>query len=283
MGNQMFQYALGRALSIKHRVPLKLDTTFLLDRTQRPGMTFRDYELGVFSIDAAFATKKEIPFLHRMHGGGMIAIVLDKLRRKVFPSKGTERGTAFNPDILSVGPHVYLEGYWQSHKYFDAYSDQIKKDLTIKQPLPKHIRTLQSEIGACTSACMHVRRGDYIGNPYHDVVGIEYYQSALVVVKERTTIDHLYIFSNDAAWCTDNLKFDVPTTVVGDEYAGERQIGHFALMQACTHFIIANSSFSWWAAWLGQSAGSVVIAPKQWFGDDAIDTSSRIPDNWIQI
>src|SRR4051812_33715381 len=126
MGNQMFQYALGRALSLKYNIPLKIDTSVLNDRTPRQGFTFRNYELGRFHIKATFVEKSEIPWKYRMHGAGVLALSVDKIRQKFFPGKGTERGFAYNEDILSLTPPIYLEGYWQSYKYFEVYKEYIK-------------------------------------------------------------------------------------------------------------------------------------------------------------
>ncbi len=284
MGNQMFQYALGRVLSIKNKTTLGLDLHDLLDRTPRhTGFTFRNYDLDLFNIQASILSSKEIPWKYRSFGTGTVALLLGKVRRRLLHNKGKEHHVEVNTSILSLGPNTYLDGYWQSHKYFIGYEDVIRKDFSITASLSNEIQILKKEIQEQSSVCIHIRRGDYVGNAFHEVVKNDYYHTALEILLKKIKVEHLYVFSDDIAWCRDNLTFDQPTTFVGDEYAGERAIGHFALMRACSHFIIPNSSFAWWAAWLGESSEKIVIAPKQWFGDASIETNDRVPLEWIRI
>lgn len=283
MGNQMFQYAFGRALAVKNNTTLGLDLEYLLDRTPRKGFTFRNYDLDLFSIQAEMVQQATVPMFYRSFGSGTMGLLLNKVRDTLLLAPGKEKGFSLDEKKLMLGDETYLYGYWQSYKYFESIADTIRKDFTIRMPLPDHIQELKKEIESKNSVCIHVRRGDYVGNSVHEVVGRSYYDMALVKLKERTPIEHVYVFSDDIQWCKDALSFSFPTTYVGQEYAGERAIGHFALMRACTHFIIPNSSFSWWAAWLGTSLSKVVIAPKQWFADGTIDTTDLIPQSWIRL
>lgn len=280
MGNQMFQYAIGRALSIRNNTVLGLDIHDLLDRNPRPGFTFRDYDLDIFSIQAEIIPQSKLSWRYRSWGK---SIFLNKIRRALFVGRGKEKGFVFNPEILELGPDSYLDGYWQSYKYFESIADTIRKDFTLKNPLPENIKALKIEIESRNSVCVHVRRGDYVGNSFHETVSKDYYDQALSLVSQKTNIEHVYVFSDDIEWCKKNLSLTQPVTFVGEEYAGERASGHLELMRSCKHFIIANSSFSWWAAWLAANPGKIVIAPKNWFGSDSIDTSHRIPEGWIRI
>lgn len=283
MGNQMFQYALGRALALKNKTTLGLDIYDLLDRTPRQGFTFREYDLDLFSIEAEMVSQKSLSFWHRSCGKGLAGVVLNKLRRNLFGGQGRERGFKFNPKVLDLGSGAYLDGYWQNPKYFESIAGIIRKDFTLKNPLPENIKELKKEIESLNSVCVHVRRGDYVGNKFHDVVNREYYNQAINILAKKINIEHIYVFSDDIDWCKENLSFSYTVTFVGKEYGGERASGHFELMKSCKHFIIANSSFSWWTAWLAENSEKVVIAPKVWFGDKSIDTSQRIPENWIRI
>src|SRR5436190_8508313 len=159
MGNQMFQYALGRTLSLKNKTTLGLDTHDLLDRTPRLGFTFRDYDLDLFNIQAGIVPQSALPFLHRSWGRN---IFINKVRRVLFGGLGKERGYGLNSKILTLGPNSYLDGYWQSHKYFESIADTIRQDFTLRNPLPEHIEKLWSEIKSKNSVCVHVRRGDYV-------------------------------------------------------------------------------------------------------------------------
>lgn len=280
MGNQLFQYALGRALSLRNNTEVGLDTSFY----SNPGIPVRTYDLDLFNIDAKVLSRNDIPVLRRSYGTGLFGRIVAKIRTRLMPTIGTERGFAFNEKLFSAGPNIYLDGYWQNPTYFEGYEDVIRRDLKITAQLTDSIIALQKKIEGSISVCMHVRRGDYVGNPVHDVVTPEYYTKAIELLKMKVpVIERVYVFSDDIDWCMNTFQLDIPTTFVGQEYAGERAIGHLALMQTCKHFIIPNSSFSWWAAWLGTDSAKVVIAPEQWFGNSAIDTSVRTPKDWIRI
>lgn len=284
MGNQMFQYALGRSLAIKNNVPLGLDLTFLLDRTPIPNFTFRDYQLNNFTIEATIVEKKDIPFLYRKYNLGIFMRYIDFVRRKCFFTRGKEKKNYhFDSAILELGPNAYLEGWWQNPKYFENIEDVLRKDFTLKNSLPPNIKNLIETIKKENSLCIHIRRGDYVGNMYHEVVNKEYYDKAIDKIKSLTNIEKIYVFSDDIKWCEENMKFEFPTMFVGDEYAGANAEGHMVLMSSCNNFIIPNSSFSWWGAWLAENPNKIVVAPKQWHSSESTDTSDLIPKGWMQI
>jgi hypothetical protein len=286
MGNQMFEYALGRALSLKYGVPLLLDVEWLLDRTPRPArqhFVFRDYDLHIFNIEARLARRDEIPFRHRLHFRGTLKLALDRYRRRIgFP--GLEKSfTAFDPSVLELGPDAYLEGYWQSPKYFAGYEDVIRKDFTLVNGLSERGAALQREIASTGAVCVNVRRGDFVVNPFHGLMGTEYFDQGIEHLRRATDAEKIYVFSDDVQWCEENLRFPLPTTFVGHEYKGEKFGEYLALMTACRHFVIPNSSFGFWAAWLSPHEEKTVIAPKQWFSDPSIDTRDLIPESWARM
>ena len=285
MGNQMFQYATGRVLSIKNNTDLGLDLSYLLDRTKRPKFhkfTFRNYDLDLFNIKAKIIYPSSIPFIHRIPKG-IIGLGLDFFKRKFIKIKGVEKSKNFDGKILNVGPDVFLDGYWQSYKYFEDIKEVIKEDFSFKNKLLDNIKNLAEVIEMENSLCFHVRREDYVNNKDYEIVGKEYYNKSLNCILESRKIDKIYIFSDDIAWCRDNMKFDLPAMFVGDEYKGFKDGGHFFLMSSCRHFIIPNSTFAWWAAWLADCPDKIVIAPKKWFVNDKIDSSDIIPKEWTRI
>ncbi len=269
LGNQMFQYALGRVLSIKNKTNLKLDISFFDLRLSN--MTKRNYYLDVFNIKAEVKNKNKI------------LTNIFSLFRKIMGIHGQEKNFNFDPYILSLGPNTYLEGYWHSPKYFEGYEDVIRKDFTLKNSVAQNIQDLMNEIENQNSLCIHVRRGDYVGNKYYKVVNNEYYKKGIEKISSMTNIGKIYVFSDDINWCKENLSFGAPTMFVGDEYAGIKGEGHMSLMSCCRYFIIANSSFSWWGAWLSNYPDKIVVCPKQWFSNSAIDTNDLIPESWIRI
>lgn len=282
MGNQMFQYATGRALSIKNNTKLGLDLTFLLDRIPRPNFTFRDYDLDVFNIDALIVPQSEIPFIHRLFKG-KFGIFFDLIKRKFIKPIGVEKSFNYDSSILDLKGDVYLDGYWQSQKYFENIEDIIRKDFILKDEISLNIKNLMEVIQKENSVCIHVRRGDYVGNKVHEIVGKEYYDKGLALISKKIKIDKLYVFSDDIKWCEENMKFEFPVMFVGEEYVGQKDEGHLVLMKSCKNFIIPNSSFAWWGAWLSSYKDKIVIVPKQWFGDNSINSDDLIPKNWIRI
>jgi len=284
MGNQMFQYALGRALSIKNNTALGFDLSFLLDRTPRKHFTLRNYDLDLFNISSEIVPQSKIPTNYRKPKS-KIGLCFKILKTKFYKIKGIEKSFNFDSSILSMGDDSYLDGYWQSPKYFEGIEEIIRKDFTLKNPLPFNIQNLIEVVKQENSLCVHVRRGDYVGNSHHEVVNKQYYDKALEKVKSLTNIDKIYVFSDDIKWCEDNIKFEYPTMFVGEEYAGTKAEGHMALMSACHNFIIPNSSFAWWSAWLATYKNKIVIIPKKWFPDGSIlgDDEDIVPESWIKI
>lgn len=283
LGNQMFQYALGRTLSLKWKIPLLLDISLLQDQSLRPGFTLRQFDLPVFNIQAEIATRKDIPFLFRSYFKGRVMRLVQAIRRKLFHNLGKEKYFHFNPSILNVREAVYFEGYWQSPKYFAGFENVIRKDFTLKKPLSPLSNKLYMEIRGIEAVCVFVRRLDYVGNKLHDTVTKEFYDNALAILLQKISIDRLYIFSDDIEWCQKNMNFTLPLMFVGNEYAGEKYEEKLILMSACKYFIIPNSSFAWWGAWLSDSTNKIVIAPKKWFNDPTINTNDITPSSWIRI
>lgn len=287
LGNQMFQYALGRCLSIKNNTEIKIDNSMQMytynNKSSILNIVFRKYELNYFNIQAQIANQSEIPFYLRTFKLGKIAIFIDAIRRRTLFHKGREKDFSFDRKILDLKSDVYLDGDWQSYKYFEDIREVIRKDFKFNNQFNESILTLEKEIEQRQSVCVHVRRGDYVGNTFHDVVTKEYYTKGLDIINKKMHIDRVYVFSDDIQWCEKNLMFNFSTTFVSNKYAGESNTGHFELMKSCKHFVIANSSFSWWAAWLSNDINKIVIAPKKWFADESIDTKDLIPEQWTQI
>jgi len=283
MGNQMFQYAVGRALALTYNTRLKLDLTFLLDHTSRPRVRLRDYDLPVFNIAAEPATREEVPFLYRKHLPGRMAFFVDGLRRRMRICRGSEKYFHFDPAVLEIGPDAYLDGYWQSPKYFDRVAETIRKEFALRDLASGTTQELAAEIASQESVCVHVRRGDFVNSSWHWTLGPDYYMAGLGLVTAKMSSPRVYVFSDDINWCRGNLRLPYQTTLVDHRYAGPKSSHHLALMSACRAFVIANSSFGWWTAWLNAYPEKIVVAPKRWFLDRSINTADLIPPGWITI
>lgn len=289
LGNQMFQFAAGRALALKHGTELVLDTSSLLDRTHRKEFTFRDYELDQFSVHAQFLPEGSYSEIRGVDVSRMnrIAYGLNRFFHHEYPIYHQEYRRTFDERYFQLPDHVYLEGYWQSEDYFRPFSDALRKSFTFIHKLDRIGMELSERMQGCPSVCLNVRRGTYITNPsenrFHGVCSIEYYHKAVEKLAERFPGITIFIFSDDPGWCKEHLPFPFETVIVDDVYSRKRNGVYLDLMSRCKHFIISNSTFGWWGAWLSSHIGKTVIAPIQWYRDRSMDTSRLIPNEWIRI
>jgi hypothetical protein len=289
LGNQMFQYAAGRQLAHLLGSGLKLDTS-LFD-TPAPGDTPRRFELGGYAISAGMATGEERRICREL--GRIKVTPLFRLLQRCgrYPSRGgiryyRELGFRFDCRLETLPDNLCLEGFWQSEKYFSSIGDIIRQELTPLKELSGHNARLAERIAATNSVSLHIRRGDYVSNPaamsYHGTCTLEYYAGALELIARRVERPHLFVFSDDPAWAAENLKCAMPTTFVDHNDADNGQ-DDLELMRRCRHNIIANSSFSWWGAWLNEHPGKTVIAPLRWFREPGVDTRDLIPEGWLRL
>jgi hypothetical protein len=280
LGNQMFQYAFGRRLALKHGTDLTLDLRAFSDpRWNNPRRT---YDLGIFNINENFASDDEVNKLANRTRFEFADRVLNRL----FGVKRThvrEPHFHFSKEAYHSPDNVYLSGYWQSEKYFSDVEDQIRADFTFRDRMHPGAESVFERIKGEESVCVHVRRTDYITNPTNALYGSEYYRAAEEVVRERAITPAYFVFSDDIEWCKNNLRFRGETHFVSEDFGPWKARDDLRLMSACKHFIIANSSFSWWAAWLNPVAGKTVVAPDRWFRDKSLNTRDLIPAGWIRI
>ena len=284
LGNQMFQYAAGRALSLIQKTELKLDVSFLLDRSPRQkGFVYRDFDLNIFNLPVNFASKEELSLLNKKI---LANKTIDRIVKKAIGKKITyfkEPHFHFYRKFFSLGANLYLDGYWQSEKYFKDHSQVIRQDFTFKNKPQGKTLDLLNKIKSENAVCVNVRRGDFITTPLHGILDTGYYKTAENLINEKVSSPYFYVFSDDIGWCREHLTFSGPTNYVSHDFAGEKFQEYLQLMIQCKHFIIPNSSFGWWAAWLNNNPEKIVIAPKRWFNKGPKDTQDLIPETWIQI
>lgn len=284
LGNQMFQYALGKRISYINSIPLILD----INAYSIPSVTTRTYMLHIFNIKEQFALCNKIPMKRPMR---LLRRYTDKFinyyRKSILKlSYIQEKHFHFDPAILDLTGRVYLEGYWQSEKYFYDIADIIRKDFTFKKEPDEINKKMLKKINNTNSICIHVRRGDYVTNSdvaeKHGICSHDYYKKCINFIKEKVSEPHFFIFSDDPAWVQINMKIDFPTTYVNHN-ASDKSYEDMRLMSHCKNFIIANSSFSWWGAWLSQYPDKLVLAPQKWFNKEDINTGDIIPERWIRV
>lgn len=278
LGNQMFQYAAGRSLALKTGMPLALDRRHY-NRAREHGYALEGFKLTDTLVDTA-----HLPPLPRDRP---LAYCLARLMRRG-PQLMQEAGPAFDPAIAAVSGPAWLEGYFQTERYFADHAATIRAELTpAAPPDPENARWLAEIEDEPRAVSLHVRRGDYVSNAkfaaHHGSCTPDYYARALNHVAETMDAEPvIYAFSDDPDWVRDNMRLPAEIKVVGHNDAS-RNVEDLRLMSACRHHIIANSSFSWWGAWLNPRADKIVAAPAVWFADPANVNPDIWAEGWSRI
>jgi hypothetical protein len=282
LGNQMFQYAFGRRLALDHKTSLWLDISSFKGGEAR-GETPRNYRLHFFRIKARLLPPwlgaLLLPFPRRLPPR------FAKMPRwPGLVSKLTEEGMGYNPKALQAGGSLYVEGYWQTERYFAAVADEIRADFQLAEPMTDMRQAIAAQMSA-SAVSVHVRRGDYITNAnaaaFHGTCSPEWYARAMNHMAENVKDPRFFVFSDDPEWSRANLP-SFPQMVFIDPQPDGREFEDIHLMSHCRHHIIANSSFSWWGAWLNPSPDKKVIAPERWFLAEA-DLTDRVPASWTRM
>lgn len=276
LGNQLFQYALGRALSVKSGERLLLDLTAFDSDPQR------FYMLDRLNIAAEIAPRRLARRLQTRGIGRLWRAVAGTPLRVV-----REQSARFDPAVLDLAGGVYLDGYWQSEKYFDRIAASLRADFALRAPLTCERLALSSDIAAAGHAVsVHVRRGDYASNPvvgaHHGTVPAEWYAEAMARMIADVPDASFFVFSDDPEWARAHLPATSPIAFIVPAADG-RDEEDMHLMSRCRHHVIANSTFSWWAAWLNPSPDKRVIAPRRWFLDPARDARDIVPEAWERL
>lgn len=283
LGNQLFQYVVGRHLAKIHRTVLKMDIS-LFDTYE-----LHAYSIGPFNIQENFASAKEIRQLTFVKQGILGRVVRRALRKtkERAPTYVSEKMFQFDPEILNLPNPVYLDGYWQSEKYFRDIAEIIRQEFTVKTPPRGKDKELAESMVSCESVSLHIRRGSYLLHPYNQVHGtcsLDYCFRCVRWICKKVKNPHFFIFSDHSEWARDNLKLPYLTTLV-DHNGADKDYEDLRLMTQCKYHIIANSTFSWWGAWLNSNPDKIVIAPTRWFLDKNVNnqTHDLIPETWIRL
>jgi hypothetical protein len=283
LGNQLFQYAIGRNLSIKTGMELKLDISGF------EAYKLHAYSLGHFNIQEKIATKDEIAKLSRYAAHkGKIWWLRNYLFADptIYIKEKRDLEFQYDPTIMDAHGAVYLDGYWQNEKYFKDIEKILRQEFSVEEALAGQDKVIAESMAGTNAVSVHIRRGDYVTsaktNAVHGTCDPDYYRRAAKLIAEKSPHPHFFVFSDDHEWVKNNIIFDNPTTYVAHNDAS-RNYQDLRLMSLCRHNIIANSSFSWWGAWLNANPGKIVIAPKQWVADQTRDAGDLIPQTWIKI
>jgi hypothetical protein len=265
LGNQMYQYAAGLSLAKRLSTELFLDLSWFEEVKHQPELTLREYELNQFGIKP-----KEISLKERVD-----------LRLRP-PTILKETFFGYDEEFEKLSGNIILDGYWQSYKYFENYGDDLRRAFQFpKHPKPRNAKIIK-KMKDTNSIVLHVRRGDYNtkrGKQFHGLIPLSYYNKAVESICKYVKNPTLFIFSDELEWCKQNLKYDLPMEFI-DSNSSNKGVEDMQLMVSCKHYIIANSSFSWWSAWLNPNPNKTVYAPKAWFKGAHHEIKDRIPAGW---
>lgn len=279
LGNQLFQYAAGKSLSHKLRVPLKID------KSDFKRYKLRRYSLLHFNLTSDEASKRELNLFPRRASASRKRKLFSKFFNRGYPTF-RQKNLNFDPSLFENKAPIYLDGYWQSEKYFKSIENIIRSEFTFKTKIDPLSKEILEKILNCNSVSIHIRRGDYVNNSVtkakHGILSMDYYYRSIEIIHEKTSNPYFFIFSDDINWVKSNLIIDGNVTYVShnDSLSNYQDL---RLMSNCKNNIIANSSFSWWGAWLNANRKKIVLAPAKWFNEDYFNENDIVPNSWISI
>ena len=291
LGNQMFQYSFGKALEYSTGLATKFDAALFLNPGVAEQGTFREFALGALRTKITLASQNELGLFGTQHarGSNLWQGIVDRAVGKYRKTRQVdELSFSYDEKMLGkTGRGRYFAGYWQTPRYFEGIKDQIISDFQPSAALSGEALELKEKIASTQSACIHVRRGDYANdlktNSFHGLMGVDYYKSALAILRTRGDFENVFVFSDEPEWCVANLELKGNVQVVSASLSGPHATHHLHLMSCGSGFVIPNSSFGWWGAWLSAQENTEVVSPKSWFADPRIDTSDLIPKNWQRV
>jgi len=281
----MFQYAIWKSLSLKYNTDLLIDDTFNKNRFPQKNLTYRDYELDAFWIEKKINSLSKIfnklPILNKIVHPYFFSII-NKWNNKLIYIK--EDNWKY---IENLNNNIYLDWFWQTSKYFSEYEKEIKEIFQVKTDINKKNNEILGIIknNYINTDSIHIRRWDYItntqANSWHGTCNTNYYKKAVDVIKSTINKPFFIIFSDDINWVKKNMNFW--DNILYVEWNNWKWYEDLRLMYSCANHIIANSSFSWWWAYLWKNPNKIVISPSKWLNDKNYDTTNIIPNNWIKI
>ena len=283
LGNQMFQYAAGRALS------LAVEQAFLLDLRGFTNYALHNgFELDrVFSAPVKVATSGDVRNMLGWRSSELVRKVFKRIKSPLLHGTRLAIEPHFNywSGLRAGGTKRYLMGYWQSEMYFKDYAETLRSDFNFTIPLDETNQNIAQRIQHNNAVSLHVRRGDYITHTPNAKIlstcSLDYYNNAIDYMSKRVDSPHFFLFSDDMEWVKANLDIPFEKTYI-EHNRGADSYRDMQLMHMCRHHIIANSSFSWWGAWLNPNPDKLVVAPKTWFSDGKVD-DDLIPREWIRL
>lgn len=280
IGNQLFQYALGRTLAENANEELYLDNSLFTS-----GKSWnRAFRLDKFGFKYKVASKEDIQKFQEVKSVGVLQKALQSLNILKKFEIISEDASQINLSLKQKRGNLYLKGYWQSEIYFKEIREILIKEWVPSFELSMNAKQYLKLINDTNAVCVHFRRGDYVSvesiQKSFGILPIKYYQQAIHNLSNSISNIELFIFSDDIPWVKSNFHSDLPTHFIDNINLDYEEL---YLMSCCKHNIIANSSFSWWGAWLNNHSEKQVFAPQPWFINYAADMSGMVPNGWNKI
>lgn len=284
LGNQLFQYAFGRATALRNGTQLKLDTSFYENsEITQFGYTYkRNFEIARYNIQHNEATRNEVEVFKGKRTPGIFQRAEFKLFPAHRPQVIDEDLSIFSPELNNLKGNLYLDGYFTSEEFFKDYAGIIRKEFTLKNSMNPENQKWAEQMQTSNSVCISLRLTDFLHNPLHNVCSLEYYYSGLKKIEELLKSEiTVFIWSDDNDWTRENFKPSYKCHYMTHNYPDFNE--DLRLMTHCKHHVIPNSTFSWWAAWLGEWKNQIVVSPERWLNGDEIEYRHVVPERWLKI
>jgi len=283
LGNQLFQYATGKALCKRLKGELLIDNEWFNHGWE--DVTLRHFLLPDLRIQGKVVQLQPPPTPPKRWRRFL------QILFPISPYILKDRPYRFNPLLSKFKPYssqdVYLMGYWQSFHYFNSIRQELLHELTPRNNLSPHYQTYLDKIQTTSSAMVHIRRGDYVHLPIaskvHGFLGLDYYLKGIELLLAKNPDTHFFIFSDDAEWAKSHLPHQDKMTFIDSLEEKTAPVQELYLMSQCKTYLIANSSLSWWGAWLCKNENAYVIAPKKWTNDESKTWDDLLPKWWQRI
>jgi hypothetical protein len=284
LGNQMFQYAVAKSLSMHYRVDFSLDCSWF--KKFPPSVTPRTLELPLLSIDGGLTQNIGIGLdQHKLILAIKYLLPFGPIIKKQMDAFNFDQ-TLFQQKALKHRD-LYLFGYWQSYKYFENIRPALQIEFQTVNAISSHYDYFLSDIRQTESVMLHIRRGDYIHSPsaakYHGALELKYYLEAIDRILSVLPNAHFFIFSDDLLWAKESLPKNIRMTFIEHSLQIDDAAQELQLMRACKNHVIANSSLSWWGAWLRNETGGLVFTPNRWVNNKQLNLDDLLPDSWHRI
>lgn len=285
LGNQMFQYAAGLALAKRNKSDIFVDISALRRYKKHNGYQFNK----IFKKSPrVISNLKLISILNFDYTNVLYGPIMDPAKKGLSNHRIVfyQQIHSFNQDFNTLVSPCYLSGYWQSEKYFSDFEDDIRQSFSFNTPCDSANKIIAKKISNFSAVSMHIRRGDYVTeshtNRIHGVLPLDYYYNAMEYIHSKIPEAHFFVFSDDPIWVRRKINEKYSIHIV-DINRGSQSYLDMYLMTLCNHHIIANSSFSWWGAFLGINKKKIVVAPKMWFNSHQPNNKDIYCNGWKVI